>query len=70
MVKDRGTADVEFDMDGNAFFMVDDVKYLLEDFLMADDNSKVGYLSLTNTGGISASIDPSGEEIYFEFISL
>ena len=70
MVKDRGTADVEFDMDGNAFFMVDDVKYSLEEFVRADNTPNVGYLSLSNTGGISASIDPSGEEIYFEFISL
>ena len=70
MVKDRGTADVEFDMDGNAFFMVDDVKYSLEEFVRADNTPNVGYLSLSNTGGISASIDPSGEEVYFEFISL
>jgi len=69
MVKDRGTADVEFDMDGNAFFMVDDVKYSLEEFVRADNTPNVGYLSLSNTGGISASIDPSGEEVYFEFIS-
>jgi hypothetical protein len=69
MVKDRGTADIEFDMDGNAFFMVDDVKYSLDEFMRADDTPNVGYLTLSNTGGISASIDPTGDEVYFEFIS-
>jgi hypothetical protein len=69
MVKDRGTAEIEFDMDGNAFFMVDDVQYFLNEFMRADDTPNVGYLTLTNTGGITASIDPTGEEVYFEFIS-
>ena len=69
MVKDRGTADIEFDMDGNAFFMVDDVQYFLNEFMRADDTPNVGYLTLSNTGGISASIDPTGDEVYFEFIS-
>ena len=69
MVKDRGTADIEFDMDGNAFFMVDDVQYFLNDFMRAGDAPNVGYLTLSNTGGISASIDPTGDEVYFEFIS-
>jgi len=69
MVKDRGTAEIEFDMEGNAFFQVDDVKYFLNEFMRADGNPGVGYLTLTNTGGISASIDPTGEEVYFEFIS-
>ena len=69
MVKDRGTAEIEFDMEGNAFFQVDDVKYYLNEFMRADDAPNVGYLTLTNTGGISANIDPTGEEVYFEFIS-
>ena len=69
MVKDRGTADIEFDMDGNPFFMVDDVQYFLNEFMRADDTPNVGYLTLSNTGGISASIDPTGDEVYFEFIS-
>tara|TARA_B110000285_G_C15058966_1_gene581241 strand:+ start:853 stop:1065 length:213 start_codon:yes stop_codon:yes gene_type:complete len=68
MVKDRGTADIEFDMDGNAFFMVDDVKYSLDEFIRADGEPSIGYMALSNTGGISANIDPSGEEVYFEFI--
>jgi hypothetical protein len=69
MVKDRGTAEIEFDMDGNPFFMVDDVQYFLNEFMRADDTPNVGYLTLSNTGGISASIDPTGDEVYFEFIS-
>ena len=30
MVVDRGTAEIEFDMDGNAFFMVEGVAYYLD----------------------------------------
>jgi len=49
--------------------MVDDVQYFLNEFMRADDNTNVGYLTLSNTGGITASIDPTGDEVYFEFIS-
>jgi len=48
---------------------VDDVKYSLNDFMRAGDAPNVGYLTLSNTGGITASIDPTGDEVYFEFIS-
>ena len=69
MVVDRGTAEIEFDMNGDAFFMVDDTKYFLNEFMRADNSPTIGYMTLTNTGGITANIDPSGEEVYFEFIS-
>jgi len=69
MVMDRGTAEIQFDQEGDAYFMVDNVAYYLNEFMRADDAPNVGYLTLTNTGGISANIDPTGEEVYFEFIS-
>lgn len=69
MVVDRGTADIEFNMEGEAFFVVDDTRYFLNEFMRADNSPTIGYKTLTNTGGITANIDPSGEEVYFEFIS-
>ena len=69
MVVDRGTAEIEFDMDGNAFFMVDDVKYSLDEFMRVDNTPNVGCKTLTNSTGITASIDPAGDGVYFEFIS-
>ena len=70
MVVDRGTAEIVFDQEGDAYFMVDDVAYYLNEFMRADDSPTIGYKTLTNTGGITANIDPSGEEVYFEFISM
>jgi hypothetical protein len=70
MVMDRGTAEIQFDQEGEAFFMVDDTAFYLNEFMRADDTPNVGYLTLSNIGGLSASIDPTGEEVYFEFISL
>ena len=69
MVVDRGTADIEFNMEGEAFFVVDNTRYFLNEFMRADNSPTIGYKTLTNTGGITANIDPSGEEVYFEFIS-
>ena len=69
MVVDRGTAEIEFDMNGDAFFMVDETKYFLNEFMRADNSPTIGYKTLTNTGGITANIDTSGEEVYIEFIS-
>ena len=42
MVVDRGTAEIEFDMNGDAFFMVDDTRYFLNEFMRADNNPGVG----------------------------
>ena len=70
MVMDRGTAEIQFDEKGEAYFMVDDTQFFLSEFMRADDTPNVGYLTLSNIGGLSASIDPTGEEVYFEFISL
>lgn len=69
MVVDRGTAEIQFDQEGAAYFMVEGVAYYLDEFMRADGQPNVGYKTLTNTGGITASIDPTGEEVYFEFIS-
>jgi len=69
MVVDRGTAEIEFTEDGDAFFSVDNNMYYLNEFMRADGNPGVGYMTLSNTGGITATIDPTGEEVYFEFIS-
>ena len=69
MVIDRGTVEIQFDQEGAAYFMVEGVAYYLDEFMRADDMPNVGYKTLTNTGGITASIDPTGEEVYFEFIS-
>ena len=69
MVVDRGTAEIQFDQEGAAYFMVEGVAYYLDEFVRADDAPNIGYMSLTNTGGLSANIDPTGEEVYFEFIS-
>jgi len=69
MVVDRGTAEIQFDQEGDAYFMVDGAAYYLNEFMRADNTPNVGYKTLTNTGGITASIDPTGEEVYFEFIS-
>lgn len=70
MVMDRGTAEIQFDEKGEAYFMVDNTAFYLNEFMRADDTPNVGYLTLSNIGGLSASIDPTGEEVYFEFISL
>ena len=69
MVVDRGTVEIQFDQEGAAYFMVEGVAYYLDEFMRADGQPNVGYKTLTNTGGITASIDPTGEEVYFEFIS-
>lgn len=69
MVVDRGTAEIHFDEKYAAYFMVEGVAYYLDEFMRADDAPNIGYMSLTNTGGITATIDPTGEEVYFEFIS-
>lgn len=69
MVVDRGTAEIQFDQEGAAYFMVEGVAYYLDEFERVDSMPNVGFMCLTNTSGISANIDPTGEEVYFEFIS-
>lgn len=70
MVVDRGTAEIQFDQEGDAYFMVEGTVYYLNEFMRADGNPGVGYKTLSNTGGIAATIGSTGEEVYFEFISL
>jgi len=70
MVVDRGTVEIQFTEEGDAFFHVDDNMYYLDEFMRVDNEPGIGIMTLTNTSAITATIDPTGEEVYFEFISL
>ena len=62
------TASIEFNMDGDPFFMVDDMAYYLNGFMKTGGEFD-GVTHITNTGGVGIKIDEANEEVEYSFFT-
>lgn len=67
------TTTISFDMDGDAYFMVGDIVYYLNDFVRLDDffgvNPFDGVTHITNTGGVGIKINEAEETVEYSFFT-
>jgi hypothetical protein len=67
------TTTISFDMDGDAYFMVGDTVYYLNDFVKLNDffgvNPFDGVTHITNTGGVGIKINEAEETVEYSFFT-
>jgi len=63
------TTSISFDQEGDAYFMVGDLAYYLNEF-METEGDYDGVTSITNTGGIGINIDEVNEEVEYTFFTI
>jgi hypothetical protein len=67
------TAAISFDMDGDAYFMVGETAYYLNEFVKLDDfwgvNPFDGVTHITNTGGMGIKINEADEMVEYSFFT-
>jgi len=74
-VLDTQTATIDFDQDGDAYFMANGVANYLNEFIVTDDRNGYakefdGVTHITNTGGMGIKIDPSNEEVEYTVFTI
>ena len=64
------TTSINFDQEGDAYFMVGDIAYYLNEFmLMPHEGELTGVTHVTNTGGIQIVVDEVNEEVEYTFFT-
>ena len=64
------TTSICFDQEGDAYFMVGDIAYYLNEFmLMPHEGELMGISHVTNTGGIQIVVDEVNEEVEYTFFT-
>ena len=65
------TASISFDQEGDAYFMVGETAYYLNEFmLMPYEGELTGVSHVTNTGGIQIVVDEVNEEVEYTFFTI
>ena len=59
------TATIDFDQDGDAYFMANGVANYLNEFMKTDGGDFDGVTHITNTSGIGININESNEEVEY-----
>ena len=67
---EQETAEIQFDMDGDAYFMVGEIAYRLDEFIKVQHGEFDGVAHITNTGGIGIKIDEANEQVNYSFFTL
>ena len=68
---DTQTTNINFDQDGEAYFMVGETAYYLNEFmLMPHEGELIGVSHVTNTGGIQIVVDEVNEEVEYTFFTI
>lgn len=69
-IVDIQTANINFDQDGEAYFMVGETAYYLNEFmLMPHEGELMGVTHITNTGGIQVRVDGYNEEVEYSIFT-
>ena len=68
-VLETQTATIDFDQDGDAYFMANDIAYYLNEFMKVTDGEFDGVTHITNTGGIGIKVDETNEEVEYTFFT-
>ena len=64
------TASISYDMEGDPYFMVGEIVYYLNEFmLMPHEGELMGVSHVTNTGGIQIVVDEVNEEVEYTFFT-
>ena len=64
------TASISFDQEGDAYFMVGETAYYLNEFmLMPHEGELTGVSHVTNNGGIQIVVDEVNEEVEYTFFT-
>jgi hypothetical protein len=69
-VLETQTATIDFDQDGDAYFMMGDIAYYLKEFIKVPDGEFDGVTHVTNTGGIGIKIDEANEEVEYTVFTI
>ena len=70
ILTEQETTSISFDQEGDAYFMVGDVVYYLNEFrLMPHEGELTGVSHVTNTGGIQIVVDEVNEEVEYTFFT-
>ena len=59
------TTSINFDQEGDAYFMVGELTYYLNEFMKTDGGDFDGVTHITNTSGIGININESNEEVEY-----
>ena len=69
VIVEQETTSISFDQEGDAYFMVGDIAYYLNEFIKVPDGEFDGVTHVTNTGGIGIKIDEANEEVEYSFFT-
>ena len=61
----KGTANIQYDQEGDAYFMLGGEVYYLSEFY-SDGFSGTAYLSLSAFESLAISVDPENESVFYE----
>ena len=63
------TASISFDQEGDAYFMVGDLVYYLNEFMKSESEFDA-VTGIANTGGIGIKIDEANEEVEYSLFTI
>ena len=63
------TTSINFDQEGDAYFMAGDLVYYLNEFMKSESEFD-GVTHIANTGGIGIKIDEANEEVEYTFFTI
>ena len=69
-ILDTQTTTIDFDQDGDAYFMANGVANYLNEFIAHGDSEVDGVTHITNTGGMGIKIDPANEEVEYTVFTI
>ena len=67
-MENRGTAEIEFNAEGDAYFVTEGGMEVFLNEVMRTENPGTGYYTISNAGGIAVTINDSCDGVYYEFI--
>ena len=67
----NGIAEIQFDMEGDPYFMVEGIVHYLNEFCKdMFSPSEWAYKSLSNTASMGITIDEVGEEVTYQYFTM
>ena len=64
-ILEKQTATIDFDQDGDAYFMANGVANYINEFMKTDGGEFDAVTHITNTGGIGIKLDQTNEEVEY-----
>ena len=64
------TATIDFDQDGDAYFIANGVANYLNEFMKADGSEFDGVTHITNTSGMGIKLNESNEEVNYTVFTI